>query len=142
MERRWLTLARSHGFTESLGEFTRANSEWRRKFDERLGANAGSLAETRAAQFPRPASIAESSDDWMEHTLHQISTLLIPEGNLDLLYNRILDAAVVLMSSDMASTQLLDPERKQLRLLAWKGFHPHQRDSGNGFISIPPARVG
>jgi PAS domain S-box-containing protein len=28
------------------------------------------------------------------------------------------------MSSDMASIQLLDPERNQLRLLAWKGFHP------------------
>jgi GAF domain-containing protein len=28
------------------------------------------------------------------------------------------------MSSDMASMELLDPERNQLRLLAWKGFHP------------------
>src|SRR5262249_9121744 len=28
------------------------------------------------------------------------------------------------MSSDMASMQLLDSERNQLRLLAWKGFHP------------------
>src|SRR5262249_32022089 len=52
------------------------------------------------------------------------STLLIQEGNLDLLYSRILDAAVVLMASDMASMQLLDPERNRLRLLAWKGFHP------------------
>ena len=28
------------------------------------------------------------------------------------------------MSSDMASLQLLDPQRDQLRLLAWKEFHP------------------
>jgi PAS domain-containing protein len=28
------------------------------------------------------------------------------------------------MSSDMASMQMLDPKRNQLRLLAWKGFHP------------------
>src|SRR5262249_55080632 len=28
------------------------------------------------------------------------------------------------MSSDMASMQSFDPERNQLRLLAWKGFHP------------------
>ena len=56
--------------------------------------------------------------------LHEISTSLIQEGNFDVLYNRILDAAVALMSSDMASIQLLDPERK-LRLLAWNGFHPH-----------------
>jgi hypothetical protein len=50
--------------------------------------------------------------------------LLIQEGNLDSLYNRIVDAATGLMSSDMASMQLLDPQRDQLRLLAWKGFHP------------------
>src|SRR5262245_18572029 len=29
-----------------------------------------------------------------------------------------------LMSSDMASMQSFDLERNQLRLLAWKGFHP------------------
>jgi hypothetical protein len=63
---------------------------------------------------------AEGPDD----ALHEISTLLIQEGNLDPLYSRILDAAMRLMSSDMASMQLLDPERNQLRLLAWKGFHP------------------
>ena len=64
--------------------------------------------------------VAEGPDD----TLHEISTLLIREGNLDSLYNRMLDAAMSVMSSDMASMQLLDPERNQLRLLAWKGFHP------------------
>ena len=78
--------------------------------------------ETRADQFPRPVPIVESSDDWEQ--LHKISTLLIPEGNLDSLYNRILDAATSLMSSDMASMQLLDPQRNRLRLLASKGFHP------------------
>src|SRR6516164_7484701 len=35
-ERRWLTLARSYGFAESLEDFTKANSEQRRTFDERL----------------------------------------------------------------------------------------------------------
>jgi len=56
--------------------------------------------------------------------LHEVSTLLIQEDNLDSLYNRILDAAMSLMSSDMASMQLLDPKGDQLRLIAWKGFHP------------------
>jgi PAS domain-containing protein len=56
--------------------------------------------------------------------LHEISTLLIQEGNLESLYDRILDAAVNLMSSDMASMQLLDAQRNQLQLLAWRGFHP------------------
>jgi hypothetical protein len=50
--------------------------------------------------------------------------LLIQEGKLDSLYNRILEAAISIMSSDMASMQLLDPDRKQLQLLVWKGFHP------------------
>jgi PAS domain S-box-containing protein len=113
MERRWLTLARSYGFTESLGDFTTANSVWRWNYDERLRADTRSSPETRA-------------DGWLDDTLqlHEISTLLIQEGNLDSLYNSILDAAMSLMSSDMASMQLLYPERSQLRLLAWKGFHP------------------
>jgi GAF domain-containing protein len=36
----------------------------------------------------------------------------------------MLDAAISLMSSDMASMQAFDPECNQLRLVAWKGFHP------------------
>jgi hypothetical protein len=122
MEEHWLILARSYGFTESLEDFTTANLERRRKCDERLRANTRPAPETRADQVPRPVPIVESTDDWEE--LHKISTLLIPEGNLDALYNRILDAAMGLMSSDMASMQSLDPERNRLRLLAWKGFHP------------------
>jgi PAS domain S-box-containing protein len=35
-EERWLTLARSYGFTKSLEAFSAENSERRRKFDERL----------------------------------------------------------------------------------------------------------
>src|SRR5215472_12614753 len=121
MERHWLTLARSYGFTESLEDFTKANLERRRRFDERFRANTGSAPETRADQFSPPASIVESSGDWLQ--LHEISTLLIQGGNVDSLYNRIIDAAMVLMSSNMASLQSLDPERNELRLLAWKGFH-------------------
>jgi PAS domain S-box-containing protein len=64
----------------------------------------------------------DGPDDLLQ--LHEISTLLIQEGNLESLYNRILDAAMNLMSSDMASMQSFDPERDQLRLLAWKRFHP------------------
>ena len=85
-------------------------------------AYTGSEPGTRADQLPRSVPIVESSDDWEQ--LHKISTLLIPEGNLDSLYNSILDAATSLMSSDMASIQLLDPEPNRLRLLASKGFHP------------------
>ena len=51
----------------------------------------------------RRKDVAKGPDD----TLHEISTLLIREGNLDSLYNRMLDAAKSVMSSDMASMQLL-----------------------------------
>jgi PAS domain S-box-containing protein len=57
-------------------------------------------------------------------SLQEISTLLIQEGNLDALYERVLDAAVSLMSADVGSMQKYDPEQDQLRLLASRGFCP------------------
>jgi PAS domain S-box-containing protein len=56
--------------------------------------------------------------------LQEISTLLIQEGNLDALYERVLDAAISLMSADMGSMQKYDPEQDQLRLLVSRGFGP------------------
>jgi PAS domain S-box-containing protein len=56
--------------------------------------------------------------------LQEISTLLIQEGNLDALYERVLDAAISLMSADMGSMQKYDPEQDQLRLLTSRGFRP------------------
>jgi PAS domain S-box-containing protein len=103
IERRWLALARSHTGTESLGDFTAANTDRRRKFDERGQVDAGPDAALR---------------------LQQISTLLIQGGNLHSLYDRILDAAIASMSADMASMQIFRPELKELHLLAWRGFHP------------------
>jgi PAS domain S-box-containing protein len=64
-ERRWLALARSYGFAESLEDFTKANSERRQKFDERLRSNmrsAWSLLPWRSRnRFLW--SIIENSDD-------------------------------------------------------------------------------
>src|SRR5262249_55594343 len=51
-------------------------------------------------------------------------TLLIQEGNLDALYERVLDAVMNLMSADLGSMQKYDPEQDQLRLLASRGFRP------------------
>jgi PAS domain S-box-containing protein len=99
MEERWLTLARSYGFTETLGDFTAAMPATRLQPDERLGADGETLQ------------------------LREISTLLIRENNVSALYDRLLDAAIGLMSADMGSMQTLDHERGDLRLLAYKGFH-------------------
>lgn len=56
--------------------------------------------------------------------LQSISSLLIEEENIDALYEQILESAIALMHSDAGSLQVLDSERNELRLLAWKGFHP------------------
>jgi PAS domain S-box-containing protein len=56
--------------------------------------------------------------------LQEISTLLIQEDNLDGLYNRILDAAVELMCTDVGSMQVFRPERGELQLLVGRGFPP------------------
>src|SRR5262245_20419316 len=62
VERRWLALARSYAYSESLGDFATAMS----------GRQHGS---------PEP-------DDALR--LQEISTLLIQEGNIDALYDRVL----------------------------------------------------
>jgi PAS domain S-box-containing protein len=56
--------------------------------------------------------------------LQEISTLLIQEGSLDALYERVLDAAIDLMCADMGSMQKYDPDQDHLRLLASRGFGP------------------
>ena len=56
--------------------------------------------------------------------LQAFSTQLIREENIDLLYKQLVDAAIALMKSDMASIQLYHPEKEQLELLSYKGFHP------------------
>ncbi len=56
--------------------------------------------------------------------LQNISTQLIHENDTQALYEKILDAAVVIMRSDFASMQMFHPERGELELLAHKGFDP------------------
>jgi PAS domain S-box-containing protein len=56
--------------------------------------------------------------------LQKTSTLLIQEGSVDVLYEKVLDAAVKIMSADFGSLQVYSPERNELRLLAHRGFHP------------------
>jgi PAS domain S-box-containing protein len=100
IEKQWLTLSRSYEFAESLGGSSAAMSDRRRNQDE----------------------LARPADDTLR--LQEISTLLIQEGNLGALYERVLDAAIRLMSADMGTMQKYYPEEGELRLLVWKGVHP------------------
>jgi two-component sensor histidine kinase len=57
--------------------------------------------------------------------LQEISTHLLSEDKIELLYDRILDAATAIMRSDFASMQKYFPERGssgELRLLGHRGF--------------------
>jgi hypothetical protein len=103
---------------------------------------AAARADATLADLLKPlerARVDAQPDDALR--LHEISTLLIQESNLDILYNRILDAGIGLMSADMASMQIFNPEQRELALLAWKDFPLHQPPFGNGFVSIPPVPV-
>jgi len=55
--------------------------------------------------------------------LQQISTQLIEEDNITTLYEQILDTAIALMGSDMATLQWFDPKQNALRLLTHRGLH-------------------
>ena len=56
--------------------------------------------------------------------LQQISNLIIEKDNFQALYEAILSSAMDLMNSDFASIQYMDPDKNELFLLAYKGFHP------------------
>ena len=58
--------------------------------------------------------------------LQETSTQLIGEGNVEALYEHIVDSAVAVMHSDFASLQMLHPERGpggELGLLSYRGFN-------------------
>lgn len=78
--------------------------------------------EAEAALRASEAQLALELADVQE--LQRISSSLIQEGNADALYDQILDAARSLMHSEMASIQMLVPERNELFLLAQHGFAP------------------
>jgi two-component sensor histidine kinase len=71
-------------------------------------------------------SLAEQLQRELEDArrLQEISTRLIQHNDVSALYDGVLDAAIVLMRSDMATMQVFDPMRGQLRLLGARGFDP------------------
>src|SRR6516162_2498178 len=81
---------------------------------------SGQVCSMRIAE-DNSATTSEGPDESLR--LQEISNLLIPGGDLDTLYGRVLDAAIGLMSADMGSMQAFYSEEGELRLLAWRGFH-------------------
>ncbi len=97
--------------------------EWERSLGQ-FGAHIAGIAIER----DRAIQIARESERQLEaeladmRQLQSISSEIIYEENTGDLYEKILDAAVVIMRSDFGSMQMLDPERGELRLLAHRGF--------------------
>jgi len=56
--------------------------------------------------------------------LQAVSTSLIQEANTNVLYEKLLDAAIGIMRSDCASMQVVDENQPALRMLAYRGFAP------------------
>ena len=73
-------------------------------------------AQTREHEKQRSLDLADI------RRLQDISSRLVFEDNVDALYEGILDAAIGLMRSDMATMQMFDPVRGGLRLLGGRGF--------------------
>jgi two-component system, chemotaxis family, CheB/CheR fusion protein len=81
------------------------------------------ITERRRAEEALRASEARLAIELVDaQQLHRISSSLIKDDDIDALYDQILEAARVLMRSDMASIQRLSPEQHELFLLAQKGF--------------------
>ncbi len=75
----WMLLARSYEFNDRITDFTAAVSQ---------------------KQVDGLATASRQRDD--ARLLQEISTLLIQAGDINALYERIIDGAIILMSSDMA----------------------------------------
>ena len=84
----------------------------RKQVEDALRASEAALTEDPAQELADTQQI------------QRISTQLIQESTLDILYEQILEAAIAVMRSDLASIQMLDLDQNALRLLAWKGFDP------------------
>ncbi|HZU13071.1 MAG TPA: PAS domain S-box protein [Chloroflexota bacterium] len=68
------------------------------------------------------AQLARELEDTKQ--LQKVSRMLVEDEGDEPLYEQILDAAMAMMRADFGSIQLLDAKRNELRLLAWRHFHP------------------
>lgn len=79
---------------------------------------------TRSEEALRESEAKLAADLKDTKQLQKISSLLIQEDNIELLYEEILNGAMILMDADIGSMQMLDNEKNELILLVWKGFTP------------------
>jgi PAS domain S-box-containing protein len=108
---------------EAVGTIWVVAHDTNRRFDRedlRVMTNLAAFAAAAYQSKIDRQELAIELDDMRR--LQEISTRLTHEGGVDALYRHVLDAAVRLLRSDMASMQMLHDDR--LRLLASHGFVP------------------
>ena len=88
--------------------------------DAETARNAAQLemAERRRTEEELAAELAAT------RLLQALGSRLIRDDDGEVLYEEILDAALALLHSPMASIQIFDTRKKALRLLGSRGFHP------------------
>jgi signal transduction histidine kinase len=92
------------------------------KRSSRRRASRSSRAQCAPAQIPPAQPSSAIPDPVLAKHLQEISTELIEAGNVERLYEKLLDAAVAVMRSDTATMQLLDRHRGELQLTASRGL--------------------
>jgi two-component system, cell cycle sensor histidine kinase and response regulator CckA len=63
--------------------------------------------------------------------LHEISTLFVRESNITVIFEKVIDAALVITGTGMGTIRLLDPGTGSLKLVAQKGFTLPVRECGH-----------
>jgi len=90
---RWLALAQSYDLTSRVSDFMAANAARKKE--------------------PRQCAVGEAGQEDHEVLLQEISTSLIREGDINALYERIVDGAISLMNSDFGSMQVYHPRAER-----------------------------
>lgn len=74
--------------------------------------------------------------------LRDLSARMVPEGDIQVLYQEIMDAAVALMRADAGSVQILDQETEELVLLTTRGFDQNMTDYFHRVSARPDTPYG